>query len=79
MSDGVPGTGEFIAPPAVEVETKRPKEEKVKEEKVKEKKAHDTTWKKQGELIRSVQRVRAELTTEIETIVGTIAGSGDAR
>lgn len=46
---------------------------------VKEKKAHDTTWKKQGELIRSVQRVRAELTTEIETIVGTIAGSEDAR
>ncbi|MGE3829500.1 MAG: DUF2130 domain-containing protein [Parvibaculaceae bacterium] len=46
---------------------------------VKEKKAHDTTWKKQGELIRLVQRVRGELTTEIETIVGTIAGSEDAR
>ncbi|WP_213740519.1 DUF2130 domain-containing protein [Bradyrhizobium sp. dw_411] len=38
---------------------------------VKEKKAHDQTWKKQGELIRSVQRVRAELTNEIDTIVGT--------
>ncbi|MBR1225230.1 DUF2130 domain-containing protein [Bradyrhizobium sp. AUGA SZCCT0176] len=38
---------------------------------VKEKKAHDLTWKRQGELIRSVQRVRAELTNEIDAIVGT--------
>lgn len=38
---------------------------------VKEKKAHDATWKRQGELVRSVQRVRAELTTEIDAIVGT--------
>lgn len=38
---------------------------------VKEKKAHDAIWKKQGELIRSVQRVRAELTNEIDAIVGT--------
>jgi hypothetical protein len=38
---------------------------------VKEKKAHDATWKRQGELIRSVQRVRVELTNEIDTIVGT--------
>jgi hypothetical protein len=38
---------------------------------VKEKKAHDTTWKRQGELIRSVQKVRAELTNEIDAIVGT--------
>ncbi len=28
-------------------------------------------WKRQGELVRSVQRVRAELTTEIDAIVGT--------
>lgn len=38
---------------------------------VKEKKAHDLTWRRQGELIRSVQRVRAELTNEIDAIVGT--------
>lgn len=38
---------------------------------VKEKKAHDTTWKRQGELIRAVQRVRGELTGEIDAIVGT--------
>lgn len=36
----------------------------------KEMKAHRTHWNKQGELIRSVQRVRAELTTEIDSIVG---------
>lgn len=38
---------------------------------IKEKKAHDQTWKRQGELVRSVQRVRAELTNEIDAIVGT--------
>ncbi|GAB1716958.1 MAG: hypothetical protein NTAFB05_20000 [Nitrobacter sp.] len=38
---------------------------------VKEKKAHDAAWKKQGELIRSVQRVRSEFTNEIDAIVGT--------
>ncbi|QOZ06651.1 DUF2130 domain-containing protein [Bradyrhizobium sp. CCBAU 51765] len=43
---------------------------------VKEKKAHDATWKKQGELIRSVQRVRAELANEIDAIVG-MADFGD--
>lgn len=44
---------------------------------VNEKKAHDQTWKRQGELIRSVQRVRAELTNEIDAIVGT-ADFGEA-
>jgi len=38
---------------------------------VKEKKAHDAVWKKQGELIRSVQKVRAELCNEIDSIIGT--------
>lgn len=38
---------------------------------VKEKKAHDAAWKKQGELIRSVQRVRSEFANEIDAIVGT--------
>lgn len=40
---------------------------------VKEKKAHDATWKRQGELIRAVQRVRGELTGEIDAIVGSSA------
>ena len=39
---------------------------------IKEKKAHDATWKKQGELLRSVQKVRAEICNEIETIIGTV-------
>jgi hypothetical protein len=37
---------------------------------VKEQKAHTATWKRQGELIRSVQRVRAELCNEIDGIIG---------
>jgi hypothetical protein len=45
---------------------------------VKEKKAHDTTWKRQGELIRSVQKVRVELTNEIDAIVGTADFGGPA-
>lgn len=45
---------------------------------VKEKKAHDATWKRQGELVRSVQRVRAELTNEIDAIVGTADFGGRA-
>jgi hypothetical protein len=38
---------------------------------VKEKKAHEVMWKKEGELLRSVQKVRAEICNEIETIIGT--------
>ncbi len=38
---------------------------------VKEKKAHDAVWKRQGELIRSVQKVRADLCNEIDIIIGT--------
>lgn len=38
---------------------------------VKEKKAHEANWRRQGELIRSVQKVRTELSTEIDTIIGT--------
>jgi hypothetical protein len=37
----------------------------------KEKRAHDATWKRQGELIRATQKVRAEITNEIDLIVGT--------
>ena len=45
--------------------------EKLLDLQVKEKKAHDTHWKNQGELIRSVQKVQAEIVNEIDTIVGT--------
>jgi hypothetical protein len=38
---------------------------------VKEKKWHDTAWKKQGEAIRSIQKAKAELSTEISCIIGT--------
>ena len=45
---------------------------------VKEKKAHDATWRRQGELYRSVQKVRAELSNEIDVIIGTrTQGGGD--
>ena len=37
---------------------------------VKEQRAHEAVWKKQGELIRSVQKVRAELCNEIDGIIG---------
>ena len=40
---------------------------------VKETKAHETTWRRRGELLRSVQRVRGSLLTEIEQITGTAA------
>ena len=39
-----------------------------------EKKAHDAVWKRQGELYRSVQKVRAEICAEIDTIIGTARG-----
>ena len=41
----------------------------------KEKRAHDAVWKQQGLLIRSVQKVSAELGQEIETIIGTGPGT----
>jgi hypothetical protein len=36
----------------------------------KEQRAHTQTWKRQGELIRNVQKVSAELTNEIDIIIG---------
>lgn len=45
---------------------------------VKEKRAHETMWKRQGELLRSVQKVRAEICNEIETIIGTANTSEQA-
>lgn len=37
---------------------------------IKEKKAHEANWKKQGELLRSVQKIRAEICNELDLIVG---------
>lgn len=45
--------------------------EKLLDLQVKEKKAHEANWKTQGELIRSVQKVQAEIVNEIDGIVGT--------
>lgn len=45
--------------------------EKLLDLQVKEKKAHDATWKTQGELIRSVQKVQAEICNEIDSIIGS--------
>jgi hypothetical protein len=46
---------------------------------LKEKKAHETTWKRQGQLVRSVQKVRAELCSEIDGIIGTAEAINLAR
>ena len=43
------------------------------EQQVREKKQHEAAWKKEGELIRSIQKVRAELANEISGIIGTAA------
>jgi hypothetical protein len=40
---------------------------------VKEKKWHEAVWKKEGEAIRSIQKAKAELSTEISCILGTAA------
>jgi len=37
----------------------------------KEKKQHDANWRRQGTLCRSIQKVRAELSNEIDLIIGT--------
>jgi hypothetical protein len=44
---------------------------------VKEKRSHESNWK-QGELIRSVQRVRAEISSEIDQIIGTASALEEA-
>jgi hypothetical protein len=46
--------------------------EKLLEMQVKEKKAHEDVWKRQGEMLRSIQKVGAELCNEIDTIIGTV-------
>jgi len=44
---------------------------------VKEKKIHEANWKRQGELLRSVQKVRAEICNEIDLIVAAADESSD--
>jgi hypothetical protein len=44
----------------------------------KEQRAHELTWRKQGELIRSVQKARADLCNHIETIIGTATSAACA-
>jgi hypothetical protein len=41
------------------------------QQQVKERKWHDAAWKKEGELIRSIQKVQAELSNEISCIIST--------
>jgi hypothetical protein len=40
----------------------------------KEMKAHEACWKQQGTLLRSIQKVRADIGLEIERIIGTAEG-----
>lgn len=43
---------------------------------VKEKKTHDATWRRRGELIKSVQKAHGDITTEIDKIVAAGGGNG---
>jgi hypothetical protein len=43
---------------------------------VEDKKAHDKMWNHQGTLLRSIQKARGELTSEIERIIGTGSDAG---
>jgi hypothetical protein len=44
---------------------------------VKEKKAHETVWKRRGELIRSIQKARGDLGAQIEQILGSRTDASD--
>ncbi len=44
---------------------------------VKEKKQHEATWKKQGETLRLIQKVQADLSNRISSIIGTAADVDD--
>ncbi len=37
--------------------------------------AHQTTWKRRGELVRAVQHLTADFTSEVERIIGTGAAT----
>ncbi len=43
------------------------------EQQVKEKRQHDAMWKRNGELVRSIQKASADLSREVSTIIGTAA------
>ena len=43
----------------------------------KEKKAHDNTWKRRGELVRSVQKAHGDLSAQIEIVLGTGSDASD--
>ena len=45
--------------------------EELLKQQVQEKKWHETAWKREGELIRSIQKTQAELSNEISCIIGT--------
>jgi hypothetical protein len=47
--------------------------EELLDQQVKDKKQHEAIWKKEGELIRSIQKVNAEMANEISGIIGTTA------
>lgn len=44
---------------------------------VKEKKAHETVWKRRGELIRSVQKAQGDLSAQIDMILGSKSDASD--
>jgi hypothetical protein len=44
---------------------------------VKEKKQHEATWKKQGETLRLIQKVQADVSNQISVIIGTAAAAHD--
>jgi hypothetical protein len=44
---------------------------------VKEKKWHEATWKKQGETFKLIQRVQAEVSHQISSIIGTAAADDE--
>lgn len=48
------------------------------EQQVKEKRQHDAMWKRNGELVRSIQKASADLSHEVSTIIGTAAGPEEA-
>lgn len=43
----------------------------------KEKRAHDNTWKRRGELVRSVQKAHGDLSAQIEIVLGTGSDAPD--
>ena len=45
---------------------------------VKEKQAHDNMWKKEGDLLRKIQKAQADISNEISCIIGTVDASEPA-